>query len=499
MSESKQTIDNWPGDILQRKEVADFLTEYMVNRYKESKTNADFETLTLNINSEWGGGKTFLLTNWQQQLTNSIPKHPCVYFDAWKTDYSKDPLIAFISEINEQLSDFMYKSEKNKQLLRKTYDLGKKLVKPSAATVIAALTKLSLDEANEMLSDSDTDEKSENDDSHELVSTVISKAAEQALNRHKTIQETIEEFNQSLAFLIKKIGARKNYSLPLFIFIDELDRCRPSYAIELLENIKHLFRIKGVYFVIATDSEQLCSAIRSIYGEKFDSPRYLKRFFDQEYLLPDPSYLDFSRHSYHKYRLDNYRNIFTYFDNNEETKNKSIEIISKLAEMFKLTPRDIDQCYSVLKAIALTWKNDRDIHLIYMMYLIMVKHRYPYDLFQNYLNDGEKPKENSLMEIIHNIVRLPTITSNFVEFNQREHYETRPFELPMSDIIREYISLSNRLPAHISENEKTGKTIIDSIRKKSIEDSCKGPQIKQGSNFLTEYPHIVAKAGNLHI
>jgi len=57
----------------------------------------------------------------------------------------------------------------------------------------------------------------------------------------------------------------------MFILIDELDRCRPTYAIELLENIKHLFDIEGLYFIIATDSTQLSYSINAVYGNKFAS------------------------------------------------------------------------------------------------------------------------------------------------------------------------------------------------------------------------------------
>lgn len=59
----------------------------------------------------------------------------------------------------------------------------------------------------------------------------------------------------------------KQKELPAFIFIDELDRCRPSYAVEMLETIKHIFDISGVVFVVATDTEQLQHAVKVVYGE----------------------------------------------------------------------------------------------------------------------------------------------------------------------------------------------------------------------------------------
>jgi hypothetical protein len=63
------------------------------------------------------------------------------------------------------------------------------------------------------------------------------------------------------------------------ILIDELDRCRPTYAIEMLEAIKHWFCVPNVVFVLAMDREQLSHSIRAVYGQGFDVDGYFLRFF----------------------------------------------------------------------------------------------------------------------------------------------------------------------------------------------------------------------------
>jgi len=83
--------------------------------------------------------------------------------------------------------------------------------------------------------------------------------------------------------------------------IDELDRCKPSYSIQLLETIKHLFNVEGVYFIVATASEQLSHSINAVYGEKFESKRYLNRFFDQEYSLKSPDKEEYCNFIWSKY------------------------------------------------------------------------------------------------------------------------------------------------------------------------------------------------------
>jgi hypothetical protein len=75
---------------------------------------------------------------------------------------------------------------------------------------------------------------------------------------------------------------------PLFVMIDELDRCRPSYAVTVLERVKHLFEANDVVFIFATDTNQLQHTIRGAYGGDFDGRSYLSRFFDRRYSFPEP-------------------------------------------------------------------------------------------------------------------------------------------------------------------------------------------------------------------
>ena len=76
---------------------------------------------------------------------------------------------------------------------------------------------------------------------------------------------------------------------PLIVMIDELDRCRPSYAVELLEIAKHLFSVDHIVFVLAVNRSQLAHSIRAVYGSGFDAEGYLRRFFDADFQLPAPS------------------------------------------------------------------------------------------------------------------------------------------------------------------------------------------------------------------
>ncbi len=71
-----------------------------------------------------------------------------------------------------------------------------------------------------------------------------------------------------------------------FIFVDELDRCRPDYAISYLETIKHVFDIHGLVFVLSIDYDHLQSSARSLFGQELAFPEYLRKFVQRTFKLP---------------------------------------------------------------------------------------------------------------------------------------------------------------------------------------------------------------------
>lgn len=108
----------------------------------------------------------------------------------------------------------------------------------------------------------------------------------------------------------------------LVIFIDELDRCKPSYALEMLERIKHYFDDDRIIFIVSVNKEQLIHTISNYYGNGFDSTGYLNKFFDLEAHLPELQTFD----------TDIYQN----------NKNQYffISISNMLVRYFKLSRRD---------------------------------------------------------------------------------------------------------------------------------------------------------------
>lgn len=100
------------------------------------------------------------------------------------------------------------------------------------------------------------------------------------LEEVKTAEEIREEVKRILDEAIVEQAQK------LVIFIDELDRCRPSFALEMLERLKHYFDDDRIIFVVSINKEQLTHTISNYYGVGFDSTGYLNKFFDLEANLP---------------------------------------------------------------------------------------------------------------------------------------------------------------------------------------------------------------------
>ncbi|WP_434311857.1 KAP family P-loop NTPase fold protein [Hominifimenecus sp. rT4P-3] len=97
--------------------------------------------------------------------------------------------------------------------------------------------------------------------------------------------KTAEELKDTVKKILNEILIEN--SQKLVIFIDELDRCKPSYAVEMLERIKHYFDDERIIFIASLNKAQLVHTISKFYGESFDSTGYLNKFFDINIYLPE--------------------------------------------------------------------------------------------------------------------------------------------------------------------------------------------------------------------
>jgi len=331
----------WDNDTLDRKADSLYLTRFLSGLY-ESKSPRKHHTL--NLNAPWGLGKTYFLTNWKEDLEKN---HPVIYYNAWENDFTDDPLLSFIVEIESRLKKVLHGKNERKEI-NKLLTLGTKIVKPAAylvaSTAARAITGYGIEAIagifqNENGGDN-FDIKELKNGTEEDAGAIAIKAAEEGIRAHKTKKDAIKGFKASLNKLIELIEKNKSLRPPIFILVDELDRCRPSFAIELLEAIKHLFETDGIFFIIATDSEQLAFAIHTVYGEKFDSKAYLKRFFDREYQFKEPDYITFVKHEIKNYIALPNKKLYSPVEIQNDFEAGIILSIARIFQFYKLSLRD---------------------------------------------------------------------------------------------------------------------------------------------------------------
>jgi hypothetical protein len=300
--------------------------------------------------------------------------------------------------------------------------------------------------------------------------------------------------------LLKYLESLKNKELPLFILIDELDRCRPNYAIELLENIKHLFDIKGLYFIIATDSKQLSHSINAIYGSNFESEKYLKRFFDQEYKLKEPSTYEYIFNLFNTYDLLDDEIIFSPLEEiYYKDVNTKVKMFELFVELFNLKPRDINQIVISLSAIRITWTSKDKIHLVYILFLLILKHSNNDD-YQSFVNASVKD-EGKVVELIHKFNDNNTkFKIDTFEFHDRwsSFSENPNKKIHIIDLIQIYVKFFNVTYDNFSKNHHSSMVSIYNNMYKIVEKEIKS----YGSNekidlSIFKYHKLVEHSGQL--
>ncbi len=238
---------------LKREKYADNLTRIIEN-YPSGFVMA--------LNNRWGDGKTFFVNRWRQKLKNE--GFQVVYYNAWEDDYSENALVSIISEITEDIE------KPDEKLLDKVLEKGTGIfVKSLPVLFKIAAKKLAGKEGYEDLAT--------------LIGEEMGKPFQNLIDDYKKQKETVGGFKKALNEFAESAGKDK----PIVIFIDELDRCKPTYAVEVLEVIKHLFSVQNIVFVLSVDKEQLANSVKGYYGsDNIDGIEYLRRFIDFEFSLP---------------------------------------------------------------------------------------------------------------------------------------------------------------------------------------------------------------------
>ena len=323
-----EELDAFKNDVLHRKQFGEALSNLVTRSTDE---------LVISLDGKWGEGKTTFVKMWQGLLKeNGIPS---IYIDAFQNDYTEDAFISIASAITSYVEQHSSKSQKSSEFKEKAKKVGVRLLSWSAKIGIKAATL-------GIIKESDIDALSEIDEDIAAdTSETISELVEERLSAHQKESELIRLFRESLSNLPTTLT--DNSSGRLVIVIDELDRCRPSFAVEVLEKIKHLFSVKNVVFLLVMHKQQLEEAIKSVYGNNIDAHTYLQKFINVETSIPkrinDPYSNDIQIYINKLLQL---HEITTWGDNQ-----KIVDCLTPLAEHFNLSLRQLEKVFTNLAII----------------------------------------------------------------------------------------------------------------------------------------------------
>lgn len=374
-------MELWSEDRLDRRFEAQDLIRFLLSRAQRRSSEAGASSYVLNLDAPWGYGKTFFLRNLAGELRSN--GHVVAEVNAWETDFFEEPLLVILSAIDDALRPHLGDPAARKiwrNALQSGGTLAVSLGKNVLKKTVERYAGTFVQEAAEVLEDqlpADRDLPSGavsglTDVTRETLVGAVDKLADRAMAQllaaFRTEAKSIATFKENLSRVAISFA---NSATPrrIFILIDELDRCRPTYALKMLEAVKHLFSAQGVIFIVATDADQLSESIKSVYGANFDGMRYLYRFFDRRYKLRQPSRTSFLEVTLGKYGLSD--SNFFYPHQKSET---ASHFIDKMCQAFDLSLRDIEQCIDIISTINDLWNKPTKINLLYMFPLVVFFH-----------------------------------------------------------------------------------------------------------------------------
>ena len=284
--------------------IRDVLNKDLLNRNKyinvilKQLNNIGDNNTIISLDGKWGSGKTVFLKSLQYIIENNDTsfdninteliksvgnKYAEVYYNAWKNDNTENILksILYTIVIEHKLKD----NDRLMKIIKNVIDFGNIALKLK--------TNGSLDLKEEL----------------------------------SAIIDLKKEFSNTINFLLEQENKKK-----LLIIIDEVDRCKPTFAVNLLEIIKHVFDDNRIIFIFGTNNKELGNTICQVYGNQYDGYGYLDKFFDYHYELFD----EISKEKYIKYLIA---------DTN--TNNLNYRFLIELIKIFDLTYREINRVISM--------------------------------------------------------------------------------------------------------------------------------------------------------
>ena len=216
------------------------------------------------IDGGWGIGKTEFCYKLINLLSSSSEgEFGCRYVDAFKADHADDPLATLLASVSS-----LIKSDTDRKVFfQKAAPYLKFGLKAIGKAGVTWVTQQGFEDFS-AAAVAETAGKS------------IAHAVDSIVDDHEKAEQNLKLLRDALAGVTRE--------RPLVVVVDELDRCRPDFAISMLEQIKHVFDVEKLTFVLVANMDQLRAAVTHRYGLE-DANTYLDKFVKFRVALPELS------------------------------------------------------------------------------------------------------------------------------------------------------------------------------------------------------------------
>ena len=282
-------------DILGRTKFVNSIVDF-INVLSEGKRGCCFA-----IDGKWGTGKTYVLDMLEEEL-NQIQSEDTAdnryfvfHYNSWEYDYYDEPLVAIVASMQDEVEN--KESIWNREV-DKTIQAGIEVAKTEVKKMVGSLAEKHIGVNFVNVIDAIRKVDQENEEKKE------------SYDDFYNFKKAMSDVRTSMG----KIAEEKT----IVLVVDELDRCMPAYAIKVIERLHHIFeKINNIVVIIAVDSEQLDSSIKTIYGEKTNPKDYMKKIIDITFKLDAG---EISLGIYKKYEK-----FFSYFKRPDDSEKELIE------------------------------------------------------------------------------------------------------------------------------------------------------------------------------
>lgn len=351
------------------------------------------------LDAPWGAGKSTFIKMWCGAMRKK--GFPVIYFDAFKNDYSNDAFIAIAGEVVALSDELLGETHERDEFIKSSLTVAKRV---SLAAIKGGAKKLAekcigeygVSDVAEAVTQGGVDSVI---DSIDVYLQDRLKGRTQEKNAFENFGATLEDLSNKLsdAALVKaskkpqeqKEGPDDSDAvkdnptpLPLIFVIDELDRCRPPFALEVIERIKHFFSVPGVHFLLVTHLEQLENSVRYAYGMDEGSDVYLQKFYNVVVYLPSEGNYGKSQTSIY---LDSIFKDYPSDGEGGEYSESIKEIIERYATSHQMTLRTIEKVSTHI-AILLAVTNKRFLRISEIVCGLCIIKALNSRLYKNILN-----------------------------------------------------------------------------------------------------------------